>query len=155
MTYEHTQAGWPVRIAFGVTALGFLVIASVRPFSGPTPSGALLLGALAAVAAGLMWSRLTVRIDGERLRWSFGLGWPRFSAPLAEITAVEVTRTTFWQGWGIRRTRDGWLYNISGWDAVLVTRRDGKRFLLGTDEPRRLRAALERAIAASRERMRG
>ena len=79
---------------------------------------------------------MTVRIDDDRLHWSFGPGWPRFSLPLAEVRSVEVTRTTFWEGWGIHRTRRGWLYNIAGWDAVIVTRTDGKQVA-----PRHRRAA--------------
>ena len=155
MSYEHTQSGWPVRVAFGLTALGFLVMASVQPLDGPAPRGMLLVGALVAALFGVLWSRLTVRIDGDRLRWAFGLGWPRFSLPLADIATVEVTRTTFWQGWGIRRIRHGWLYNIAGWDAVLIKRKDGKQVLLGTDEPRRLQAAIQRAVPRPpRERIR-
>jgi len=101
--YEHTQAGWPMRIAF-------------------------LAGAL-------------------QLR--FGPGFPRKSVNLADIAAAEVTRTNLWEGWGVHRTRRGWLYNVSGFDAVLVRRHDGKSFLVGSDEPRRLKAALERALAAA------
>ena len=154
MAYQHTQSGWPVRIAFAATALGFLAMALIRPLDGPTPRTALALGAVAATAIGLIWSRMTLAVEGGRLRWSFGFGWPRFSLPLADIESIAVTRTTFWQGWGIHRTRQGWLYNISGWDAVLVTRKDGKKVLLGTDEPRRLKAAVERALP-SREGTRG
>lgn len=135
-----------MRIAFGLTALGFLVMASVQSGAGPTPRGALIAGAGVAAVLALMWSRLTIRIDDDRLRWSYGPGWPRFSLRLADIAAVEVTRTTFWQGWGIHRTRRGWLYNIAGWDAVLIQRTDGKQVLLGSDEPRRLKAAVERVI---------
>jgi hypothetical protein len=147
MVYQHTQAGWTLRIALGLTALGLLAIAQFRPFDQPAAHVPLLVGAAIAVAIAMLWSTLTIRIDGARLRWSFGPGWPRFSLPLVEIQAVEVTRTTFFQGWGVHRTRRGWLYNVAGFDAVLVTRRDGRQLLLGTDEPRRLKAALERTIA--------
>lgn len=145
MSYEHTQHGWPVRIAFGLAALVFLVMPVVQPLDQPMPRAVMVGGAAVAVALGLLWSRMTLRIDGERLHWSFGPGWPRFSLQLAEVQSVEVTRTTFWQGWGIHRARGGWLYNIAGWDAVRITRRDGRLVLLGTDEPRRLKAAIEHA----------
>lgn len=147
MAYLHTQHGWPIRIAFGLTSLGFLVMASVRPFSGPTPAALLIVGAVVTAVLGVLWSRLTIRVDGHHLRWSFGLGWPSFSVLLGDIATVEVTRTTFLQGWGIRRMRRGWLYNITGSDAVLVRRKDGRQVLLGTDEPRRLSSAIERAVA--------
>jgi hypothetical protein len=146
MAYERTQHGWPIRIAFGVTALALLAMPALQPPDQPTPRAMLVAGAVVAVALGLLWSRMTIRVEGERLRWSFGPGWPRFSLPLAEIRSVEVTRTTFWQGVGIHRTRSGWLYNVAAGDAVLVTRADGKQTLLGSDEPRRLKAAIDRAV---------
>lgn len=145
MAYVHTQTGWPIRLAFGVTALGFVLMAALSPRTQPALAVALAASAAATAAIGLVFSRLTVRIDRDRVRWAFGPGWPRFALPLADIAAIEATRTTFWQGWGIRRVRGGWLYNIAGNDAVRITRRDGRLVLLGTDEPRRLQAALERA----------
>jgi len=155
MAYQHTQSGWPARLAFGLAALGLLVLAASGLFTGQAPGAVLIVGAVAAAALGLLWSRLTVEIDGEQLRWSFGPGWPRFSLALSDIAAVEITRTRFWQGWGIHRTRHGWLYNIAGWDALRITRKDGKQLLLGSDEPRRLRSALDRALAGqARERTR-
>jgi hypothetical protein len=38
------------------------------------------------------------------------------------------------------------LYSVSGLDAVEVTRKDGGRFRLGTDQPERLARALESAL---------
>jgi len=43
---------------------------------------------------------------------------------------------------GIHKTSRGWLYNVSGFDAVLITLHSGKGILLGTDEPERLRSAI-------------
>jgi hypothetical protein len=146
MPYRHTQTGWPMRIAFGTAAIGLLVMAALPPFDQPWTRAVLVGGAVLCAALGVAWSRLSIEIDRTQVRWWFGTGWPRFSLPLPEIVAVETTRTTFWQGWGIHRTRIGWLYNIAGYGAVLITRRDGRRVLLGTDEPRRLKAALDRAL---------
>ena len=59
-----------------------------------------------------------------------------------EIVSAEPVATTWLDGWGIHLTARGWLYNVRGRDAVLVTLRGGKSFLLGTDEPALLAAAL-------------
>ena len=48
----------------------------------------------------------------------------------------------------MHRTRRGWLYNVAGYDAVLIRRSDGTSLLLGSDEPRRLKSAIERAAGA-------
>jgi hypothetical protein len=108
-----------------------------------------VLSATAAVCAvvGWTWGALTVRIQGGEVQVRFGIGWPRKTIPLAEIAAVEVTRTTFLEGWGLHRTRRGWLYNVSGFDAVLLQLASGQSMMVGTDEPRRLKAAIERAQA--------
>jgi len=146
--YEHTQAGWPIRVAFLAAAVLFLVMTQLPELGRtPTPVAVLVAGAAFTALLGWTWGSLTVRIEGGELRVRFGPGWPRKTVPLAEIAAVEVTRTTFMEGWGIHRTRRGWLYNVSGFDAVLLRLTNGRSMMIGSDEPRRLKAALERAQA--------
>ena len=149
--YEHTQAGWPMRIgllAGTVLFVGMTTLGDLR--ESPTGQVALLLGAMLAVAIGWLWSSLTVRIADGVLRLQFGLGLPRKTVPLADLESVEVTRTRFFDGWGVHRTRRGWLYNVAGFDAVLVRLKDGKSFLVGTDEPRKLKTALDRTLLEAR-----
>ena len=146
--YEHTQAGWLMRIAFIAAAVLFLVMTLLPEMSRtPTPVGVLVAGAAVTTLLGWTWGSLTVRIEGGELQVRFGLGWPRKTVRLADIAGVEITRTTFMEGWGVHRTRRGWLYNVSGFDAVLLRLTNGKTVMLGTDEPRRLRTAIERAQA--------
>jgi hypothetical protein len=53
---------------------------------------------------------------------------------LADIAGCEAIRTRWWYGWGIHLTPYGWLYNVSGFDAVAITLRNGRKFALGTDD---------------------
>ena len=148
--YEHTQVGWPIRIGLLAGAVVFLSMTALEDLrQSQTALLALWLGAVLAVAIGWLWSSLTVRIADGVLRLQFGLGLPRKTVPLADLESVEVTRTRFLDGWGVHRTRRGWLYNVSGFDAVLLRRKDGKALLVGTDEPRKLKTALERALTAA------
>jgi len=146
--YEHTQAGWPMRIAFAAASVMLIVLAAMPELSDePAPPLVLVAAAAFTAVVGWTWGALTVRVEDEQLQVRFGLGWPRKTLPLREIEAVEVTRTTFLEGWGLRRTRRGWLYNVSGFDAVLLHLTDGRSMMVGTDEPRRLKTAIERAQA--------
>ena len=146
--YEHTQAGWPMRIAFLATAVLLLVLTQLPELSrAPTPVGVLAAGAAFTALLAWMWGSLTVCIEAGELRVRFGFGWPRKTVRLADIESVEVTRTTFMEGWGIHRTRRGWLYNVSGFDAVLLRLTNDRSIMIGSDEPRRLKAAIERAQA--------
>ena len=65
--------------------------------------------------------------------------------PLAEIAVCELIRIRWWYGWGIRLTPYGWLYNVSGLDAVAITLDNGRKFALGTDDPHGLVAAIRRS----------
>jgi hypothetical protein len=40
----------------------------------------------------------------------------------------------------------GWLYNVAGWDAVVITLGNGRKFALGTDDPHGLVSAIKRSI---------
>lgn len=146
--YEHTQAGWPIRIAFAAASVMLIVLAAMPELSQtPTPPLVLIAAAAFSAVIGWAWGALTVRIQDGQLQVRFGPGFPRKSLPLGEIAAVEVTRTTLLEGWGLRRTRRGWLYNVSGFDAVLLRLTNGRTMMVGTDEPRRLKTAIERAQA--------
>jgi len=137
-----------MRIAFVAASVLFLAMTMLPELSRtPTPVGVLVAGAAFTALLGWTWGSLTVRIQDGALQVGFGLGWPRKTVPLAEIAAVEVTRTTFFEGWGLHRTRRGWLYNVSGFDAVLLRMANGRSMLVGSDEPRRLKTAIERAQA--------
>jgi MFS superfamily sulfate permease-like transporter len=146
--YEHTQAGWPIRVSFLAGAALFLVMTQLPELSrSPTPVAVLVAGAVFTALLGWTWGSLAVRIQGDELQVRFGFGWPRKTVKLPDIVSVEVTRTTFLEGWGVHRTRRGWLYNVSGFDAALLRLANGRSLLVGTDEPRRLKAAIERAQA--------
>jgi hypothetical protein len=144
--YEHTQRGTVVQVALLAGAgicFAAAQLASAPPFVGP------LILVVVAVSA-YMFSSLTVRVSDRAVSWWFGPGVFRKELPLTEIKTAEVTRTRLLEGWGIHRTSRGWLYNVSGFDAVQITLHSGKRILLGTDEPDRLRSAILLAIGRGR-----
>lgn len=143
--YRHTQIGWAMLTIAALVGGG---LAWILLRAGGVPFAILVLAFCPLVLLALAFSTLTVAVKEGRLAWCYTLGWPRHSLAWREIESVEAVRTSWFEGWGIHRTRRGWLYNVSGLDAVLVTRRDGRRFLLGSDEPRALVNALRAAIAA-------
>lgn len=125
----------------GLGAIGLSILLSAAFWRYPADlwwTGDLLL-----IVAGL-FSTLTIAIDHGMLRASFGPGLIRKKVSLAEIASVRPIPVRWWYGWGIHLTPHGWLYNVSGWDAVEITLRNGRRFCLGTDEPQELQAAIRR-----------
>lgn len=139
--YQHTQRGTLILVAtLGIAALFIGLAFTIAPIQSVWLAVPIL-----GVCAWL-FSSLTIEITDHELRWHFGPGLIRKRVQLEEITAAEPVKTGLRDGWGIHWTRYGWLYNVSGGDAVVVTLRSGKRFALGTDEPQALTARLTEVV---------
>jgi hypothetical protein len=145
--YERTQKGTVILVALGLSAAFMLVVLLAVPAeSGERTARWVLAGTLALLlGVGIAFGSLTVRVGDGVLAWRFGPGLIRKSVPLDRVRHVEAVRTSALYGWGIRWTPRGWLYNVSGLGAVEVRLEGGKRFLLGTDHPEELVAAIHAA----------
>lgn len=94
---------------------------------------------------------LKIQVDEQELHWSFGVfGWPRWRLPLTEIHAIELCQSRWSEGWGIRFTKEGMLYNAAGLGAVRIGKSDGSSIRLGSAEPEVLHAELCRLMTAMR-----
>ncbi len=109
-------------------------------------------------ATGITFSSLVTEVDTTGFSAQFGpLKWPGQRAGLSEIAGVLPARTSIAAGWGIRVTTRGWLYSVSGRGAVIVGLRNGKQFLIGTDDPVGLADAINNSLpqAADFTKIRG
>ncbi len=141
--YTHTQVGY---VTLGVTAGALALLVLVAPTWAAFAQPAMLVATLALVAGSILFATLTVRIEGDRLVWFFGPGFWRNACDLDTVERVEVVPQRLLEGWGIRYTTRGWLYNVSGRRTVEIAT-TATTFRLGTDEPERLAAALRAAQA--------
>ncbi len=141
MNYRHTQIGY-ITIA-SLVAVICLIIAQIQFFgSAPLPIAVLIV----LVACLLIFSSLTIEIKDAFLTWKFGFGLMQKKVPVSEIIRVNRIKINILHGWGIHWTPGGWLYNVSGFQAVEFELRDGKKFRLGTDEPEKLMQAVSMLI---------
>ncbi len=140
--YRHTQFGAAVA---GILLSLSAIAAGAELLTGP--SALTVLGPVLMAVFLVLFGTLTVEIDESHLRFRFGIGLIRKSIPLAEIVEARPVRTTWTDGWGIHYTAHGWLYHVSGWEAVEITLTSGQRLRLGTDEPQHLTQALLAARA--------
>ena len=136
--YQHTQIGHA--IVWSLLAIILIVNGGLGHHAPPLAVSIMLLVCL------ILFYRLNVTIDDEMLCASFGPGIIRKRVPLADIISCEPIRIRWWYGWGIHVTPCGWLYNVSGFDAVAITLRDGRKLALGTDDPHGLTAGIRDAI---------
>jgi hypothetical protein len=141
LSYKHTQIG---RTLLGILAVCALIDIGVYAFNHTHPS--ILLVLLPLLIAAALFCSLSIEVDERQVKWSFGPGFIHRELPVAEVTSAEPVRTAWYHGWGIHRAGGGWLYNVSGFDAVLLTLKDGSRIRLGTDEPEALTASIRSQI---------
>lgn len=141
--YKRTQIGY-LMLAF--IAIGILLVLNYFYLSGNTNPFLLIILAALAVSL-LLFSILTVEVDGEEVSVRFGVGLIRKRFPLSEIESHSAVRNPWYYGWGLRRTPIGWLYNVSGLEAVEITLKDGRKIRIGTDDPTGLDAAIGAALS--------
>jgi hypothetical protein len=148
--YSHTQAGTFSRVTFA--ALFVVAIVAMAFLGMRDPEAIWIFGLMAAAmfVGLLLFHSLTVEIAHGYLRFRFGIGLIRRRFLLKDIDSAEKIRTRWWNGWGIKLTPKGWLFSVSGFDAVQIILKNGRRYCIGTDEPQKLYRAIDAAMQRSR-----
>jgi hypothetical protein len=140
--------GWAVIVGsvagFALAALVTLSLSKATLAAVPW----LVFALFALVVLGLLtYATLRVTVDARRIQARFGIGLVRKSIDLADIVRCDVVRTPSWWGWGLHWTPSGWLYNVSGRAAVRLQMASQRPVMIGTDEPDRLKAAIDARLA--------
>ncbi len=123
--YENTQPGTFIRIMTGSWVVFCGVLAGVMLALGEKEA-AIVLGVITVMLAVIngivfvLFHSLTVRISPSDIAISFGVGLIRKRFPIGDIRSVRTVRNRWYNGFGIRKIRGGWLYNVSGFDAIEI-----------------------------------
>ena len=143
--YHHRQIG---TLVIWILALTVLLLVSLLYFVEVNPVGIAVLFVL-LLCFGLFWS-LTVEVTQSDVVLKFGFGLIRKRFPLSSIVSARAVRNKWYFGWGIRLLPKGWLYNVSGLDAVEIETKDASVHRLGTDQPSELLRAIKDALEPHR-----
>jgi hypothetical protein len=147
LPYRHAQVSYPILagLALGTAMQVRKLLHHARANKPGTWRYVSRLFLLLALM--LAFSRLTVEVDRRQIAVGFAGGFARRRIDLRTVEAATSTKVPWLSGWGIRLTPRGWLYNASGRRAVQIRRVSGRRFIIGSDEPATLLAAIEHARA--------
>lgn len=139
MPYKHTQIGYVMIISTSLAALVALVFNQI-----------ILL--LIVGTVGILFSTLTVSVEGEYVRFWFGPGFINMQLSLSDIESCQVAKSRCWS-WGIHGwPGKGWVFNVSGFQTVELKMRNDGKYYIGTDEPEALEKAIHEAMRASLHR---
>jgi hypothetical protein len=143
-TYVHRQVSPWLVVALALPGVALLVYG----LGMAEAAGGLVMFVLLTGLA-IAFSSLTTRVDAFEVSWAYTLGAPGGAIPFNAIAGVELTRTNFWEGWGIHWTIwHGWLWNVGGYGAVMIRKKDGRTLTLGTDDPQGLCDAIRSRLRA-------
>lgn len=150
--YKHTQIGTfmaVITVAVFILFAWLQTTARAEPPSYDSGSNFAVTAIMALVLFTLVsFVTLTTMIDEQTVRIHFGWGIFRKTFSLAEIATVTHVKNPWYYGWGIRLglRPTMWIFNVSGFDAVELVMKNGKRYRIGTDEPEKLETAIKKAV---------
>ncbi len=141
--YKHTQVGTFLIISYSAVILALGILYIVTDFNAIALFGLTIM----LVVLGL-FATLTVQVSDQKIRIHFGLGLIRKDFLIKEIVGYGVVENPWTYGWGIRFTPSGWLYSVSGFAAIELQMKSGKKYRIGTDDPDGFAKALDNALNA-------
>lgn len=144
LPYKRTQIGWLMLL---ILVPPTLWTASVGARAQWHPVAVVALAVMLAALA--MLHALTVRVDRQEIAVRFGFLPFIKRISVAEVETVQRVRNEVRQLWGARPIEGGWLFSVSGLDAVELVMKDGAVFRIGSDRPDELLAAIEAAMSGS------
>jgi hypothetical protein len=142
--YKKRQTGWLMIVLFLPIILFFMYViyrqeVLGKPFgNNPGPSILYLGFAIFFLILLSLFSHLTVTGYTNYLQIKFGIGLIRKKFYYKDIKECGIQKSPWYYGWGIRKIPEGWLYNVSGSWSVQLNMKDGKKYRIGTDEPKGL-----------------
>ncbi len=148
--YDHIQKSPLYLIIFAMGILQLIAATTFSPWSNSIFPGIILFfSGLFVIFLAFGFQHLQVVDQGNFLTLRFGkLPLPLCSRKLIykNIIKVEIGRTLLLDGWGIHYSiRGGWVWNIWGWDCVVVYC-EKETLRIGTDDAARLSTFLETKI---------
>ena len=82
------------------------------------------------------FNKITITITKTTLSFSMGVGLIKKTYPMSDIQSCTPVKNNIMNGWGIRRILGGWLYNVSGFQAIeLRFKNENKIIRIGTNKP--------------------
>ena len=152
MKYKHTQIGYLILvITLAVTAF-FIWVYLLALSEPPSPDSGpnLAITSIMALIVFILSSFITLQVvvDSNYLRIKFGFGIYHKKFLLRDIISVKTVRNRWYYGWGVRVWfwPKMWIYNVSGFDAVEIELKGGKKVRIGTNEPKKLEQAIRQSI---------
>lgn len=139
--YKHTQIGYLLITAFSTAILFMGYLSVVTRFNLGT-----IFILVVMILCLALFATLTIQGKGQAVNLQFGIGVIRKHFVLNDIQAYRAVRNPWYYGWGIHVIPGGWIFNVSGWEAVELQMKDGRKYRIGTDNAQGFMDAMEASL---------
>jgi len=141
--YRHTQYGAWMFAMFLMTGIVIAVVALTIITEGRMLSAVLMI-CVYLFGVGMFYS-FTVEISEEKIKFWFGIGIVRKTYALNEVQTIKEVENPWYYFWGVKSIPGGWFYAIAPGTAVEIELKNGKIVQLGTNQPKKLKQAIDTA----------
>ncbi len=129
MTYKEEQFGWAMNVWILILPFLMLLFYLLEIGDKPMPLFVLIVSVVFFLIIFLLFFKLTVAVNDSNIVISFGVGIIRKKVSLGDIKEVKRVKTNWYNGWGIRKIKNGMLYNIQGFNAIELSFKNKKSIL--------------------------
>lgn len=136
--YIHTQIGYFLIIVLSVT----IILVSTLVFRTNFNPGAIFIFAFMILCLAV-FATLTVEVDDQAIHLKFGIGVIRKRFLLKDVETSRAVKNPWYYSWGIHVIPNGWIFNVSGWEAVELQMKNGRKYRIGTDDAEGLANAVK------------
>jgi hypothetical protein len=134
-TKKFTQSGTFTGLIMSAFLIVFAILLIKHDFIPDQETYAYALLVLIFSGCLLVFYKLTIFIDDTNISFKLGIGIIGKSYKIAEIASCKPVKNSFIYGWGIHKIPRGWLYNVSGLNAIELTFKDTDKVVrIGTNK---------------------
>jgi len=134
-TKKFTQYGIFQIIAFGI----LLILFSIKAYNlGFNDKFGIIYGLLSLTmfVCLLFIYKIVIEINENMISFKLGIGLFKRSYLIDNIFRCNSVRSSLFDGLGIRKIHNGWLYNVAGLKVIELNFKDSKRIIqIGTNKP--------------------
>ncbi len=129
MNYKEEQFGWAMNAWILILPFLMLLFYLLEIGDKPMPLYILAIFVVFFLIIFLLFFKLTISVNDKFIVISFGVGIIRKKVPLSEVHEVKRVKTSWYNGWGIHKIKNGMLYNIQGFNAIELSFKSKKSIL--------------------------
>jgi hypothetical protein len=146
-TKTYTQSGKFSIIVFVPMLILSLVLLFIFGFEDLELGGILVFLAITFLFSILTFYKLTISIDINSLSFKLGVGLVSKKLKVTDIKSCRPVKNSWLYGIGIKLIPGGWLYNVSGLEAIeLSFKNRNSKIRIGTNQPEEIANLINKLV---------